>query len=451
MYYDKNNIYISSDKRVLYDLDKYDIYILDDETFEIFNSIYNNENLKEYDSSKYNEILVAFFNKNTHANMEIPNNIKHLKIHTSNVCNLKCKYCYANHGNYGNEDSVMLKETAIKISSIIKKQFANVETIAFLGGEPLLAIDAIEEICKNVGKDHVRYLLETNLTNLDDKIINVINEYDIKLTVSIDGPKEINDANRIFKNGTGTYDTISSNIETLKKRTNSFVAIQATYTLPSYNKYTKREISKYLYDKFKATDILVEDVETNDQTLKLPANPSDLNEAREDVKFLFETILSGKYNFENDFTPILHSLFSKNYTDCLCHAGLESMTIEVSGNMWPCQLYINNSNYYMGNIISSGDNLDNCKEFNMVRNVLGEMCKSKTPRCNNCIAKYWCSVCIGSSVLANEDINNERWCIRRKNLTALCLDELSFYVQNNSLNMIINKIKEIALQNSLYK
>ena len=37
-----------------------------------------------------------------------------VKIHVSNSCNLRCKYCYANEGNYGYESSIMNEKNSKK-------------------------------------------------------------------------------------------------------------------------------------------------------------------------------------------------------------------------------------------------------------------------------------------------------------------------------------------------
>ncbi|MBU5255270.1 radical SAM protein [Tissierella praeacuta] len=72
------------------------------------------------------------------------------KIHVSNTCNLECKYCYANHGNYGSMDKIIIRNTVRKLSEVIINNFNNISKITFFGGEPLLGIDEIEEICSNL-------------------------------------------------------------------------------------------------------------------------------------------------------------------------------------------------------------------------------------------------------------------------------------------------------------
>ena len=54
--------------------------------------------------------------------------------------------------------------------------------------------------------------MTTNGTLLTDDIIRYLAEHEVSLMISIDGPREINDANRVFANGQGTFDTVMGRI-----------------------------------------------------------------------------------------------------------------------------------------------------------------------------------------------------------------------------------------------
>ena len=55
--------------------------------------------------------------------------------------------------------------------------------ILFFGGEPLLAVDAIETICRGFKDKKVNFLIETNGTIYSERIHKLIEEYNIKVTV----------------------------------------------------------------------------------------------------------------------------------------------------------------------------------------------------------------------------------------------------------------------------
>ena len=75
--------------------------------------------------------------------------------------------------------------------------------------------------CENVRKIALENGIEivfdmtSNLTLLDEQMIDMIKKYQIAIQVSIDGIKAQHDVRRIQKNGVGTYDTIIKNLNRL--------------------------------------------------------------------------------------------------------------------------------------------------------------------------------------------------------------------------------------------
>ena len=65
---------------------------------------------------------------------------------------------------------------------------------------------------------HVDFSLTTNATLLSPTIIEYLAENSIGVTVSLDGPKEMNDKFRVFANGRGSYDIIVPKVRELLKR-----------------------------------------------------------------------------------------------------------------------------------------------------------------------------------------------------------------------------------------
>ena len=73
--------------------------------------------------------------------------------------------------------------------------------IFFYGAEPLLNFDLIKKVVlysKEKGYD-IEYVMVSNGILLNAEIANFIKKNSISLGLSIDGPKNINDSNRIFK------------------------------------------------------------------------------------------------------------------------------------------------------------------------------------------------------------------------------------------------------------
>jgi uncharacterized protein len=80
--------------------------------------------------------------------------IGRITLHISNICNLRCKYCYANGGNYNQQEGLMNIETASKFIDFCTSHFDNIGNIIFFGGEPLLNPEIIEYVCKSFKELH---------------------------------------------------------------------------------------------------------------------------------------------------------------------------------------------------------------------------------------------------------------------------------------------------------
>lgn len=174
--------------------------------------------------------------------------INTIRINVSNDCNLNCKYCYADGGNYKKEVGLMDISTATAVVRFIENYFPNVETIFFFGGEPLLNIEIIEFICEHLSEKYFKLI--TNGFFINDKIIEVIKKYDIKIGISIDGPENIHDEFRVTKSGAKTFRKICQNINRLQENGISLTNIQSTYTEFAKRQMKKSDLVDYFIQNF---------------------------------------------------------------------------------------------------------------------------------------------------------------------------------------------------------
>lgn len=144
-------------------------------------------------------------------------------------CNLKCSYCYQiNKGK-----RVMSLETAKKFVDMllacdescdyINPTISPFIVLEFIGGEPMLEVDLIDEILtywrkRTIELQHpwaTRYYISICSNGTLYKEPNVqrfLQKYKDKLSfsVTLDGNKELHDACRVFPDGTGSYDLASA-------------------------------------------------------------------------------------------------------------------------------------------------------------------------------------------------------------------------------------------------
>jgi len=141
-------------------------------------------------------------------------------------CQLRCRYCYLVGKNTTNRMPFFVAKTTIDYLLRERKLFPESSIIwDFIGGEPFLEIDLIDQICEYIKlqmylTDHpwfnsYRFSFTTNgLLYGSEKVQKYIlkNIRHVSITVSIDGTKEKHDLQRVFPNGSGSYDKIMKNI-----------------------------------------------------------------------------------------------------------------------------------------------------------------------------------------------------------------------------------------------
>src|SRR6202008_941956 len=77
----------------------------------------------------------------------------------------------------------------------------------------------------------IDFSLTTNATLLRPEIIEFLVEHDVGVTISIDGPRELQDKFRVFHNGAGSYDVVAPKIkELLRKHRTRPIGARVTLT-----------------------------------------------------------------------------------------------------------------------------------------------------------------------------------------------------------------------------
>lgn len=142
----------------------------------------------------------------------------------SEACNLACDYCY--YSRCGGKPGKIDRIEYDVLEKFIKEYMAisnGVAKFAWQGGEPLLAglefFEKVVELQAKYAPPHtmISNSLQTNGTLLNDEIAQFLKKYNFLVGVSLDGPKEINDARRITGSGAGSFDRVMRGIELLRK------------------------------------------------------------------------------------------------------------------------------------------------------------------------------------------------------------------------------------------
>ena len=157
------------------------------------------------------------------------NRITLMYIIPNNNCNLMCKYCFI--GKLNNDHPIkMTEETLINAIDKFYKHLNDINyndgRIMFYGGEPLISFDLIKKCIYHINENkytNITVGLVTNATLLTEEMANFFKKYNISIGVSLDGPKNVTDKNRIFySDNLSVYDSVFEKIKMLKKKEVNF-------------------------------------------------------------------------------------------------------------------------------------------------------------------------------------------------------------------------------------
>lgn len=326
----------------------------------------------------------------------------------SGSCNLKCKYCYANCGKYETNTGNMSKETIKNALDHFLGRYDEIGNIQFFGGEPTMNLEAVRYACEYVHAKYdskeIKHLpnlgMVTNGTLVTDELIDIVKKYNVNITVSLDGPKEVNDLLRVYPDGSGTSDIVEKNILKLKETCNQPVAIEATYSeLHEKMGYSVLDIVKYLKDKFDVPKVHVAPVSS--------IKDSELAYAERDpfIKSIGEVHEWKKKGCDYRYASYdltLEGLKYKQIRTHYCEAGLAKFAVSATGDVYPCYLFNDAKETSMGNV--NDKNLFESDRFKESQKKLLEFNRFTKEECKTCFNNTLCRQCAAENYFANNDL-----------------------------------------------
>ena len=232
----KNNGY-----DIVLDVNSGAIHVVDDVTYDVIEMYAARENVADASeeeivtalSGKYGKEEVEeaidevqtlikneeLFTKDTYENYMMdfkkrPTVVKALCLHIAHDCNLACRYCFAEEGEYHGRRALMSFETGKKALDFLIANSGNRRNLEvdFFGGEPLMNWQVVKDLVaygreqEKIHNKNFRFTLTTNGVLLNDEIMEFANKEMGNVVLSIDGRKEVHDHMRPFRKGAGSYD-----------------------------------------------------------------------------------------------------------------------------------------------------------------------------------------------------------------------------------------------------
>lgn len=271
-------------------------------------------------------------------------------------CNLRCSYCYEGGCKL---KRYMNRETADKCIEFIKEKLKEEEDdkrplwITLHGGEPLMNFDIVKYIKKKLDSEitdrSIIYDMTTNGTIMSDEILNFIKNDLTEISISLDGTRESHDANRIFPDGSGSYDIVMKNIERLQKE-NIPIRCRMTFNQQNvYNMYESIESVSKLGFRYIATAVDTMS-EWSDERIE---------EYKEQRMKLID------FQLENPELKLgVTNIRLLNVKRGDCFGGVCTFCIDTDGGIYPCTFSIGKKEYLIGNIYDEVPiDEDRLKEF----------------------------------------------------------------------------------------
>ena len=318
--------------------------------------------------------------------------LKAICLHVAHDCNLACKYCFAEEGEYHGRRALMSYEVGKKALDFLIANSGsrhNLE-VDFFGGEPLLNWEVCKKLVeygRSIEKEHgknFRFTLTTNGVLVNDEVIDFCNREMGNVVLSLDGRKETHDRLRTTCNGKGSYDLI---VDKFKKfanaRNQADYYMRGTYT--HYNTDFSKDIIHMADLGFK--ELSIEPV-VSDPTEPYALKENDLPILKEQYEILADEMLR-RYRNGNGFT-FYHYMIDLNSGPCIvkrisgCGVGTEYMAVTPSGELYPCHQFVGDEKFLLGDIWKGVTNTAILDEFKGC-NVYSH------PECKDCFAKLYCS------------------------------------------------------------
>ena len=317
----------------------------------------------------------------------------------SGLCNLRCRYCfYADEmakrsvPSYG----IMTRET---LERVLRRAFdyaSDPVTLAFQGGEPTLAgLDFFRAVTsltaeRNLKKLPVHYAIQTNGILLDDDWATFFAEHQFLVGLSLDGARGLHDLNRVFPDGSGSFDTVMDRATLLKRHGVEFniltvITKQAAGNIGGVYRFFRKEGLPY-QQYIPCLDPLEELRGRQDYSL----NPKKYEHF---LKTLFDNwyrdLIKGRYVYNRYFGNLVGMMLLQPPESCGMsgHCSMQNV-VEADGSVYPCDFYVLDQ-YRLGNLCT-----DSFEQIQLRRKEIGFIEQSKAVH-QKCAVCRWYPLCRG--------------------------------------------------------
>lgn len=319
--------------------------------------------------------------------------VKALCLHIAHDCNLACRYCFAEEGEYHGRRALMSFEVGKKALNFLIANSGNRRNLEvdFFGGEPLMNWNVVKQLVeygRSQEEPHnkkFRFTLTTNGVLLNDEIMEFCNREMANVVLSLDGRKEVNDRMRPTRNGHGSsYDIIVPKFQKFaKSREDRDYYVRGTFTRNNLD--FSEDVKHYADLGFEQLSM--------EPVVAAPEEPYSIRE--EDLPQILEEYdrLAVEYlkrRKEGKGFNFFHFMIDLSQGPCVakrlsgCGSGTEYLAVTPWGDFYPCHQFVGNEKFLMGNVDTGIVREDIRDEFKLCNVYAKE-------KCRDCFARFYCS------------------------------------------------------------
>jgi len=320
-----------------------------------------------------------------------PPPLRALSLAIAQKCNLGCTYCYAQQGEFGGDAKNMEQTEALRAVDLL---VANAEpgarlNLAFLGGEPLVNRKVLRaatghalELARARGA-RITFSITTNGTLLTEDDGRFFEQHGFAVTVSIDGPKDVHDAQRPFKGGAGSYDAVMKRVAPLLKIQHK-MQVSARVTVTPRNLSLRRTLDSFIAAGFHSVGF--------SPMLSAPTAAGEMQSGDLEL-MLGEMIDCGReyerasrggrrYPFAN-MTNAMREIHRGTHRPYPCGAGAGYLGVSAEGELSACHRFVGDEEGAMGSL-DDGIDISRQADWLATRHV------HRQEPCRSCWARYLC-------------------------------------------------------------
>ena len=320
----------------------------------------------------------------------------------TNAFNMCCVYCQAQDS--AQEKKGKMQEMTAKAAVDIALQSPNEYlTFEFQGGEPLLNFETIKYIVEyseqNKNHKQIQYSLVTNTLLLNEEMIQFFKKYDVSISTSLDGCKEVHNSKI---DGDGTYDYVSRNIKWLQSNDIQVGAIETT------TKISLKNAEKIIetYHNLGLNHLFIRPLTplgyAKEHWAEIGYEPEEfLKFYKQCILILLEHNRNGIRMSEGHARIFLKKIltgYSENYMELRspCGAGIGQMAYYYDGNIYTCDegrmvAEMGDQMFCLGNVNYS--TYDDLMENRVCKVTCQASVLESLPGCCDCVYHPYCGVC----------------------------------------------------------